>query len=221
LRPNPPLLAGAFLCIASFAASDPVLVDFESPYLGEALRVVQDPFVAPGVAFEVIPEAESGAVVGLVKNWATSACVEPWSDNQKLGTGHVDFGADGDIGHSGYPIQVRFDPLLVANGGEVFVEVQFQVLRATTIHMDLLDDHGALVGGNERVADHQGGTCGNPGNQRARVTLTSHCKGPVRIARLRTTPGNRVFVIDDFRFGVVPVGVQEATWGRIKSLYLP
>jgi hypothetical protein len=145
--------------------------------------------------------------------------VNPFDANQKLGTGRHAYGADGDIGHSGYPIQARFDPPL--EGGEVFVEVQFQVLRSTRVSVTLLDDVGAIVGGNERVADTAGSTCGNPGNLRARVTLRATCAGPVRYARLQVSPTNRVFVVDDFYFGTIPVGVQPATWARIKSFYLP
>ena len=205
-------------CMTSPAAAEVSLLDFETPALGEARRAIHDPYTGPGVAFDVAPNAVGDAVVGLVQNHASSACVNPPDLNQKLGTGRLAYGTDGDIGHSGYPIRARFDPPLDATTGEIFVEVQFQVLASTTVIVTLFDDGGREVGGGERVADSDGSTCGNPGNSRSRVTLRATAPGPVRFVRMETSPSNRVFVVDDFRFGSL---VETATWSRIKSFYLP
>lgn len=201
-------------------AAEPAKIDFETPALGAFNRAVHHPFVGPGVTFTVAPGEASDAVVGLVKNHATSACVDPSDPNQKLGTGRLAYGMDGDIGRSGFPIQARFHPPLGDSAGEVFVEVQFQVLASTRVNISLLDEAGAVIGSSERLADSDGSTCGNPGNLRARVTLRATCRGPVRFARLQISPTNRVFVVDDFRFGSVS-RVETATWSRIKSFYIP
>jgi len=212
--------AGAWL--ASPAGADTFShLDFETPGLGLSLRAIHDPYTGPGVVFDVVPDIASDAVVGLVKNHATSACVNPPDLNQKLGTGRLAYGPDGDIGQSGYPIRARFDPPLNAGAGEVFVEVQFQVLRSTSVIVTLLDDSGQVIGGNERIADSAGSTCGNPGNLRSRVTLRATTLGPVRFVRMETSPSNRVFVVDDFSFGSVTTAIEPATWSRIKNFYLP
>ena len=212
---------GVAVCASSLLwAGESAHLDFETPALGDFLRAVHHPFVGPGVTFTVVPGEASDAVVGLVKNQATSACVDPSDPNQKLGTGRLAFGRDGDIGRSGFPIQARFDPPLVASDGDVFVEVQFQVLSSTRVNVTLLNEAGDIVGSSERLADSDGSTCGNRGNLRARVTLRATSRGPVRFARLQISPTNRVFVVDEFRYGTT-ARVETATWSTIKSFYIP
>lgn len=215
------LCSMAVVClIAATAAGEILQLDFETPALGDAQRAIQDPYRSRGVAFDVAPEAVEDAVVGLVQNHATSACVNPPDLNQKLGTGRLAYGPDGDIGRSGYPIQARFDPLLQPIEGELFVEVQFQVLSSTTVMLTLLNDDGQVVGSGERLADAAGSTCGNPGNLRSRVILRVNAASSVRFARMHVEPSNRVFVVDDFRFGQIAT-IETTTWSRIKSFYLP
>ena len=211
---------GLAVCAPGLLWAAEAHLDFEMPALGAFNRAVYHPFVGPGVTFTVVPGEASDAVVGLVRNHSTSACVGPSDPNQKLGTGRLAFGRDGDIGRSGYPIQARFDPPLDAGDGEVFVEAQFQVLASTRVNVSLLNDAGDIIGSSERLADSDRSNCGNPGNLRARVTLRATCRGPVRYAHLRISPTNRVFVVDEFRFGGV-ARVEAATWSQIKNFYIP
>ena len=107
-----------------FAQAQEFTINFETPSLGTSPRQVVNPYVDPatGVTFTAEPGGVGDAVVGLVKNNATSACVEPVDQNQKLGTGRQSF-SDGSIGLSGFAIRATFPTLLLA---PVTVSVSFK-----------------------------------------------------------------------------------------------
>ena len=190
------LLAALF---GSAAAQTLVTINFEDPPLGTAARQVIDPYVDPtyGVTFSV----DSGAgVVGLVKNSATSACVEPSDASQKLGT--VSNTSD-SVGLSGFPIRASFDALLT---GPVTVSAQFQTGLGVPVRIRLFDANQNEVASVMETTDVAGGTCGFPGDPRSRKTISVTTDSPVAYAvmDLESETGSRVFVIDEFKFGTGP-----------------
>ena len=106
-----------------------LLIDFENPLLNEAQRKVISPYVDPisGVAFTAETNYSGDGIVGLVKNSATPACVEPSNNDQKLGTAYI--GSD-LIGYSSNPIRATFSEIL---DPPVTVSAEFQTLATGTI----------------------------------------------------------------------------------------
>jgi hypothetical protein len=175
------------------------LIDFETPSLGADQRQIINPYVdtATGLTFTAEPEGFGDEVVGLVKNSATSACVEPPNDDQKLGTGRSGE-PGGAIGLAGFPIRATFptplDPLAT-------VSVEFQTKAGATLQLKLLDASGAEVASVTDTALPADGTCGYPGDPRARKTVTATSTQPVAFAIMDVLPmdGTKlVFVIDNF-----------------------
>ena len=83
------------------------IVDFESPPLGALARTIADPYQPNAlVTFTSATPTNGVNVVGLVKNNATSVCIEPADANQKFGSGRSNF-SDGAIGYG----RGRFLPL--------------------------------------------------------------------------------------------------------------
>jgi catechol 2,3-dioxygenase-like lactoylglutathione lyase family enzyme len=176
--------------IALGAAAVPahaVTIDFESPPLGGLARMVVDPYIVPGVTFVAAP----GGEVGIVRNDATSACVDPPDADQKLGTAPAGSGA---IGLSTYTIRANFSPYLA---GAVQVAAEFQALAGSTLSVLLYNNYGYLVASKTETALPGDGTCGYPGNPRARKTVTAIGNGTVAYALFDVEPNSNVFVIDD------------------------
>jgi len=178
-------------------------VDFETPPLGTAAREIISPYTANGVTFTT--ESSLGdAVVGLVRNRVTSACVEPADENQKLGTGRKDSSiSGGGVGLSPYPIKATFSPVLSPTGtAPVSVSVEFQTSAGATARLRLFDPSGVEVASVSDLALPADGTCGMPGEPRARKVLTAIARQPVAYAIMDVLPSDRIFVIDNFSFGL-------------------
>lgn len=202
------------LLFASLAAAPTqalTTIDFETPNLGAFDRMVIDPYVASGVTFNAIPAANGD--VGLVKNSATTACVEPQDANQKLGTTPI---SSDLVGLSAFSIRADF-PV----GGDLvtIVSVEFQALGDGTAHVRLFNAANVEVGSKSEAMDPDDGTCGFPGGPRARTTVTAMATEAVAYATMEVTPDQHVFVLDDFSFGNGTVQTDPTTWGRVKSHY--
>ena len=193
-----PLLLAATVLFTSFAPvpAQSSIIDFEDPPLGKADRKVINPYVdaSSKVAFSALDAKNS--VVGIVKNSATSACVEPIDDNQKLGTAPV---GSGDIGFAGFAIRADFPQELAP---PVRVGVTFQTGAKVPIRIRLFDANGGEVGATSDVAAPDAGTCGFPGDPRARKTIFASSSKPVAYAvmDLEGDTGGRVFVLDNFQY---------------------
>jgi hypothetical protein len=175
----------------------PTTIDFETPPLGGAGGQTIDPYTAAGVTFTTASPTFGDAVVGLVKNRATSACAEPADDNQKLATGRGD-----SVGFSAFPIRAEFATPLRPAGGTASVSVTFQTGLGATVRLQLLDAEGATVAETTALAQPAAGTCGNPGDARARVTVTAQTAAEVTAVVMSESTGGRVFVVDDVTFEV-------------------
>jgi subtilisin family serine protease len=181
-------------------------IDFETPKLDEfTSRLVINPFIAGGVTFRAESPDVSDEVVGIVRNGATSACVEPPSLDQKLGTGRTS-AADGGIGLHGMPIKASFNSTIALLGeSRLSVRAEFQALAGTTVRLRLFNAKGFEVGAATAATGPPQGTCGYHGGQRGRATLTvlSPKQQIISHAILDTVEGGRVFVIDNFRYAVI------------------
>ncbi len=195
-------LASIALVIATSPASA-VTIDFETPSLGGLDRMVVSPYFAPGVSFVAVPQGITTGEVGLVKNSATSACVEPADANQKLGGAPAGSGA---IGLSDFTIRANFSPYLT---GPVQVSAQFQTISGSTLRILLYNNYGYLVASKVETALPGDGTCGFPGNPRARRTVTATGGGTVAYALLDVEPNGVVFVIDEFRYATGIIALRE------------
>ena len=190
----------------------PNAIDFESPALDRSFRRIVNPYVDEdtGVTFTPgpIPGPTAGfginAVVGLVKNSATSACTEPRDDNQRLAAG-IDGPSyqDGVIGLTGFSIKATFPSPIAA---PVTVSAEYHTGEGVTVRLRLFSTTGQLLASVEDVAQPSRGTCGFPGDPRASKVLTaSPISDPVSYVIMdvptNTVGGSRVFVIDNFKFG--------------------
>jgi len=182
-------------------ATGPATIDFEIPNLGPLERMVIDPYI-DGITGVVFTSPAANAHVGLVKNRSTSACVDPPDENQKLGTAPV---WSGSIGLSGFPIQAMFPTPLT---GLVTISVQFQLLAGRPILLTLYDPSGTPVASTPAITGPPDGTCGFPGDPRARTVVTATSGDPVAYAVMEQL-SNAVFVIDYFSFttGTIPATV--------------
>lgn len=179
---------------SSGGGTAPTTIDFESPPAGGTSQVV-NPYTAAGVTFTTSTPNFNDAVVGVVANRATSACAEPSDTNQKLASGRGD-----SVGFSAFPIRAEFAEPLDPAGGTVRVSVTFQTGFGAEVRLQLLDAAGATVGETVTTAQPAAGTCGFPGSDRARVTVTAEATAPVSAVVMSESTGGRVFVIDDFTF---------------------
>lgn len=179
-------------------------VSFDAPALGLVGRQVVSPYVAGGVRFTAATDENDDAVVGVVRNNATSACADPADNNQKLGTGRNTF-PDGSIGLSDFAIRATFDtPLAPAPGGAVRVAVEFQAIAGTRLRLRLYDAAGAEIAASVVPAEPAAGTCGFPGPARARRIAAAEARTPVAYALMDTIDIGVVFVLDDFRWSPAP-----------------
>lgn len=201
-------LAAAVLLGTAGGAAAPAragFVDFESPPLGALNRMTIDPYTAPGVTFTTVTEGD----VGIVKNSATSACVDPADANQKLGSAPT----GGAVGMGPKAIRATFSPPLA---GEVNVSVEFQTGSGETIRLRLLNPAGGVVATSTAIASPDGGTCGFPGGQRARTVVGASKRGTVASAIMDVSSNtSSIFVLDDFRFSGTRVAVREGSDGAL------
>lgn len=188
----------ASIVVASPVSAAPTIsgvVDFESPDLGAQSGLIIDPYVDAdsGVTFNADPLPVGSGVVEVIKNNATSVCVEPASDDQVLGTrwpGPPNFGT--------FPIRGTFDEPLQP---PVEVSVDVQTLRGSTARLRLFDASGVLLSTGSATATDDLGTCGNPGDARSAVTVEASADVAVAYAVIDLGPSwGTVFVIDDFTF---------------------
>jgi hypothetical protein len=173
---------------------------FETPTLGSADRRPVDPYEAAGVQFTAEAPRVADAAVGVVKNSATRACVEPADTNQKLGTGRVtrDLSSAVAIGHGTYPIRATFTRgLAAAAGRSVTVQVEFQTIHDTTVRLRLFDRMGReLVSASERARFAEN-NCGLAGGPHARQVVSATTTSAVAYAIMDVQPAGTVFVIDN------------------------
>lgn len=200
----------AYLFFPAKPPSRRVVIDFETPSLGTADRRINNPYtdVVLGVTFTSAPTVGvTDAVVGLVKNRVTSACVEPADTNQKLGTGRQAFAPEGSIGLGGFPIRATFSiPISASLLEPLFVSVEFQASSGTRLRLRLFDPDGSELVSVAEPALPADGTCGYPGGPRARKVLSVTVARPVAFALMEEVePDGRVFVIDNFTFGLRPI----------------
>jgi hypothetical protein len=174
---------------------EPVVVDFEHPRLAGAERQVIDPYIdeATGIWFAAKCPGSSHGRVGFVRNDATSACVEPASGNQKLGS--CPDGAD-CVGLGCFAMAAVF-PDLLEHGGEITVD--FQSLVGCELRLQLFDVHRRLLAETRVIAGEAAGTCGNPGGPRALTTLSTRTWGQLAYVVMSAEVG-KVLVIDNFRY---------------------
>jgi hypothetical protein len=193
------------LSAAPSVLASPTLIDFETPSLGTDARQIINPYVdaTSGVKFTAEPGGFGDEVVGLVKNSATSACVDPSDTNQKLGTGRDDGTPGGSIGLSGFAIKATFPAVL---SPPVTVSAEFQTLAGQPIRLRLFDATGTQVAATTDTAAPADGTCGYPGDSRARktITVTANQQVAYAIMDMDTATGGFVFVIDNFDFTAAP-----------------
>lgn len=199
----------AILLFTFTPPSHSAVIDFETPPLGAASRQTINPYIdaATGVLF-----VSPGFEVGLVRNFQTSACVEPADNNQKLGMGPI--GGDA-VGLSNNLIRADFPTTLP---GPVMVSVEFQAALASGLRLRLYNEADIQVASVLVVAQPAGGTCGFPGPQRARTVVSAMSMDDVARVRM-DVPNGAVFVLDNFTFESLTVPTESATWGRIKALY--
>ena len=180
----------------------PITIDFETPNLGVNSRQMINPYtdVGSGVKFMAEGGGFGDEVVGLVKNNATSACADPADTDQKLGTGRNNGAPGANIGLAGFAIRATFPTPLAP---PVTVSAEFQTLAGQPIRIRLFDATNTEVGNATDTANPADGTCGFPGDPRARKSLSAaSATHPVAYAILDmgTATGGFVFVIDNFKF---------------------
>lgn len=219
------LLAGLLLWAPREAGAE--TIGFECPALGALDRLMLDPFVdcVYGVTFTAEPSGFGDEVVGLVKDNATSACIEPPSENQLLGTGRDD---EGPIGLSGFPIRATFPVSMSISA----IALAFQTLEGSTVHVRVYDDAGVEIASGSELAEPAAGDCGLGGGPRALKTIfvpvnPTLCTSYV----IMDVDGPAVFVIESFTWvpgtkaladaagGCGATPNRKATWGRLKTLY--
>ena len=197
--------------LVTVATASAVTVDFETPPLGLNSFLVINPYVdaVSGVTFTAV-----GAAIGIVKNNSTSACADPADANQKLGTGPA---GGGSIGFSSFPMRADFPGLTNA---PVTVSVEFQCVVGAPLIFRLYNAANVQVAAVIDFMSGGVGTCGFPGPNRARKTLSLTSVQPVAWAFM-DVGDNSVLVLDNFTFvtDVAPVPIEVTTWGGIKSLF--
>lgn len=189
-------------------------VHFESPPLGpqERNRVI-DPYVdaASGIVFSVEPGCcpFGDEVVGVVRNFWTSACVPPSNNNQKLGTGRSSLFES--VGLSAFPIRATL-PFPAA----VIVSVDIQSRAGSDVQIQLFDEGGNVIGEASAQVPSMG-TCVTGRPPSGRVTLMATAQGNVSYATMSNTSGF-VWVIDNFTL-MAAVPTRASTWGALKALH--
>src|SRR5262249_43671178 len=143
--------------VAALPAGAATVIDFETPSLGAADRAINNPYSAAGVTFTAVSGGFGDEVVGLVKNSATSACVDPADANKKLGTGGAS-SVDGAIGLGAFTIRADFPG--PPAGPTTTVSVEYQCTAGATITLKLYDSVGNEVGSDTKIAGPPDGTCG-------------------------------------------------------------
>ena len=183
-------------------------IDFETPALATAgiTRQIINPYVdgTTGVSFTSEPARWGDEVTGVTTNRATSVCVEPVDNNQKLGTGRNDGTPGGRIGFAGFAIRATF-PVPLAP--PVTVSTEFQTGAGSPIRIRLFDAAGTEVASVADTAEPADGTCGYPGNPRARKTIAVTANQQVAYAILDLDTSGNVFVIDNFGFSAPSRGL--------------
>ena len=205
-------LTGAF--ISATGQDEITIIDFEAPALGTLARDIVDPYQPNSlVTFTSATPANGVNVVGLVKNNATSVCVEPADTSQKFGSRRSSF-SDGAIGYGTAAIRADFaQPLTPPH----LVAVDFQTGAGLPVRLRLFDAAGGEIATVTDSATEVAGTCGLPGQPRARKRLLLRAEQPVAAAimDLGADTGRFVFTIDNFTFG--PAVVDEPTPGQDES----
>lgn len=182
----------ASLGVTEPAGPSPIVIDFETPSLGASPRAVSNPYTVSYVTFSTSDPTFSDAVVGLVQNSASDACVPPASSNQQLGTGRYPYSPDGGISFSGFPIRADFStPLNSAQS--VLVEVH--ALGGSTATLTLYNSGGTQVGQSSAAVPSTGLCAGGIGGNRGILNLTA--SGTQAAYAIITVSGS-VFTIDNF-----------------------
>ncbi len=209
------LFVAAFVIEASIASA-PVFaetIDFESLPLGASDRMTIDPYTVPGsaVVFTALSCVGFLGEVGLVKNSATSACVVPADEGQKLGTAPV---GSGQIGLSCMPIKATF-PVPIPPPATVSVQVQSGA--GLEFQLRLFNSANEEFATTVQLSGPPDGVCpGQGGTPRARFLMSAIAVDELAYCII-DGPDGVVFVIDDFTFEAGPIAVAPISWGSIKN----
>jgi hypothetical protein len=194
------LFSSVFLSPAPTWAA-PVMIDFESlpsgAVVGDRQIIPGNAYASRGVTFSLESPSFSDAVVGIVSNGSTSACVESKSKSDHvLGTGRSSF-PNGSIGFAGFTIRAKFNPpinQLSANfqaGTDPLKPMRLRIFSGNT-----------ELGEPTTVVGSAAGTCGFPGNPRGQGEISAAVPiGLTMTDALFDVPGGgRVFAIDNLQF---------------------
>jgi hypothetical protein len=194
------LFGSVFLSPAPTWAA-PVTIDFESlpsgAVVGDRQIIPGNAYASRGVTFSLESPSFSDAVVGIVSNGSTSACVESKKKGDHvLGTGRAAF-PNGSIGLAAFTIRAHFDPPINQ------LSANFQTILDAAVPMRLRIFSGKTELGDPTTAvGSPAGTCGFPGTQRTAGEISAAVPIGLTITdALFDVPGNgRVFAIDNLQF---------------------
>lgn len=201
--------------VASVAASH--VIDFETPQI-PVPRMAINPYVdaVTGVVFSIDLQLYGDEVVGLVWNSATTACADPSSHDQKLGTGRSSLGSL--IGLSGFAIKATFPAPLTP---PVNISFEAQTLAGARARIRLYGPNDNLLVTRVVTVGPPAGTCGYPGNPRARMVVTAASLQPVAYAVMDAPFDPVVFVIDNFGYEVADPVVIDIKPGSVPNYINP
>lgn len=195
------LVFGSLFVSPNLAWAAPVVIDFESlpsgQVVGDRQIIPGNAYTSRGVTFSIDSSSFGDAVVGIVSNGSTSACVESKPKNDHvLGTGRSAF-PNGSIGLAGFAIRAHFDPPINQ------LSANFQTLLNTAVPMRLRIFSGSTeLGAPTTAVGTAAGTCGFPGTARATGEISAAVPVGLTItdAVFDVPGGGRVFAIDNLQF---------------------
>lgn len=178
------------------ARVDGAKVDFETPDLGEQRNALRDPYDYDNLSFS---SAQANHVVGLVRNSATTACIDNNEGDQML-TSAPDAEA---LGSSGGAIRAELpEPLNTPGDLAVRWATSVQSGVDAQFRLTLRDASGQVVATDTGSPRRGLGDCGFPGGERGEVRLSVVTTKTVASATVKEVedPGSHghVWTIDDF-----------------------
>lgn len=154
-----------------------------------------------GVVFQPVGGTFADAAVGVVRNGATSACVESKDRADRLlATGRGAAGTPASVGLAGFPIELRFDPPVQ----RVALDFQGPAMPGPTVRLTAFD--GSVEVSRVDAQGDPDGDCGFPGQQRGRGQVETSVMDGASISRatVEVVGGGRVFGIDNLEFARRP-----------------
>ena len=147
-----------------------------------------------GVTFQAVGGSFADAAVGVVRNGATSACVESKGlADRLLATGRGAAGTPASVGLAGFPLELRFDPPVQ----RVALDFQGPATPGPAVRLTAFD--GSIEVSRVDGQGDPDGDCGFPGSQRGRGQLEASVMDGASISRatVEVVGGGRVFGIDN------------------------